>query len=126
MGYSKLLRGFTLIELMIVIVVVGILASIALPAYQQHVVQARRADATAELLELQSQLERWRVNNPTYAGHGIADFANDSYTFGVSGETPTGYTVSATARNSQLSRDSACSPLTLNQSGNRGPDGCWR
>jgi type IV pilus assembly protein PilE len=52
------MRGFTLIELMIVVVVVGILAAIAYPSYQNQVRKSKRADGKAELLETAQELER--------------------------------------------------------------------
>ena len=51
-------KGFTLIELMIVVAVVAILATIAMPSYQEHVRKSRRAQAKADLVELAQQLER--------------------------------------------------------------------
>lgn len=68
-------KGFTLIELMIVIAIVGILAAIAIPKYQAHV---RNADEKAMLVALQEQvaaMQRWKVKNKTYAGAMLDDGA---------------------------------------------------
>jgi type IV pilus assembly protein PilE len=59
--------GFTLIELMIVVVIVGILATIALPAYQDYARKSRRAEAISLMLDLQLSQEKFRANNPNYA-----------------------------------------------------------
>ncbi len=59
-------RGFTLIELMIALVVVGILASIALPSYLDSVRKSRRSDAVTALAQVQQAQERWRSNNAAY------------------------------------------------------------
>lgn len=59
-------RGFTLIELMIVVAIVGILASIAYPAYQDSVLKGRRAEARTALLELMQQQERYMTQRGTY------------------------------------------------------------
>ncbi len=59
-------RGFTLIELMVVVVVVAILLSVALPAYNEQVRKTRRSTATAALLEISQALERFNTVNGTY------------------------------------------------------------
>ncbi|MGI2028829.1 type IV pilin protein [Endozoicomonas acroporae] len=61
-------KGFTLIELMIAIVIVGILASIAIPSYRQHMENASIADAQSSLLGLASAMERHRAQNGSYLG----------------------------------------------------------
>ena len=60
-------RGMTLIELAIALVVVGILASLAVPGWQAQVQRTRRSDAIVALAQLQQAQERWRSQRPTYA-----------------------------------------------------------
>ena len=62
--------GFTLIEVMIVVVIIGILSSIAYPSYQDYVKQARRADAQASLMELAQFMERHYTSNGGYLKEG--------------------------------------------------------
>lgn len=59
-------NGFTLIELMIVVAIVGVLAGIAYPSYQDSVIKSRRADAKAALLELSVFMERYYTANGCY------------------------------------------------------------
>lgn len=62
------LNGFTLIELMIVVVVVGILAAVAYPSYREHIKKSRRADAQSALMAFAQAMERHRTKNFTYVG----------------------------------------------------------
>jgi type IV pilus assembly protein PilE len=62
------LRGFTLVEVMIAVIVAGILAAIALPSFMAQIRASRRADAVATLSLIQQAQERWRANCPCYAG----------------------------------------------------------
>ena len=66
--FNKAIAGFTLIELMVVVAVVAILSAIAIPAYQDSVRKARRAQAKADIVEYAGLAERWRTANNTYAG----------------------------------------------------------
>jgi type IV pilus assembly protein PilE len=58
--------GFTLIELMIVVAIIGILVGIGMPAYQNHMLKAHRADAQAELLDMAARQERFIAQNNSY------------------------------------------------------------
>jgi type IV pilus assembly protein PilE len=111
-------RGFTLIELMIVVAIVAIIAAVALPAYFGSVRKSRRADAITALSQIAQAQERWRANNTTYttvltsAGLNVPNPSSGYYTLGVSGASGTGYTATATAAGAQLA-DTQCSSLTL-------------
>jgi type IV pilus assembly protein PilE len=125
--------GFSLIELMIVVGVIGIIAMIAYPAYTDYVTEARRAQGQSLLLGAQLSQERYRSYNNTYATTAASltaanlDLpADDYYAFTTVGSAST-YTVTATATGIQLANDGACSPLTLNQNNDKGPnDDCWQ
>jgi type IV pilus assembly protein PilE len=64
-------KGFTLIELMITVVIIAILAAIAVPSYQNQVQKTRRADAQGALTGLANAMERYFTNNNTYAGAAV-------------------------------------------------------
>ena len=134
--HSKKPGGFTLIELMIVVAIVGILSAIAYPSYQEHVRKSQRADAQAVLLEAAQFMERYYTVNNTYVGADIvaaglntspkgAAHANHGIDFVANSVTATGYTLQAAPANA----DPRCGNLTINQAGTRGSadnDYCWR
>ncbi|MCK5829679.1 MAG: type IV pilin protein [Methylococcales bacterium] len=69
----KRTTGFTLIELMIVVAIVGILASVAYPSYQESVLKSRRSDAKGALLGLVNAMERHFTENNSYCGAATTD-----------------------------------------------------
>lgn len=66
---AYLQRGFTLIELMIVVAIIAILAAIAYPSYLDHIRKARRGQAKADIVRAAQELERFHTANNTYVGY---------------------------------------------------------
>jgi len=76
-------KGFSLIELMIVVAVIGILAAVAYPAYQDYVIRAKRGDAMNALAAVRIAQEKYRANNTSFADStgtlGVSALSGDGY-----------------------------------------------
>lgn len=127
------MAGFTLIEVMIVIAVIAILASIALPSYNEHIVKTRRGDVQRQLVAHAQALERWFTANGTYrdAGGGACGIAAPAdtrhYTFVTLCGTATTFALTATPV--PASSQASDGTQTLDNTGSRGgsvKDGQWR
>lgn len=144
-------KGFTLIEVMIVVVIVGILASVAYPSFMNQIRTSRRSDAVVALSSIQQSQERWRANNTSYVtttsllttaaptGLGFRSTGLSEggyYSLALSSNTASGcttatcYIIDATAvTGKSQSNDTGCTVLTItvtNGSGDKSPAACWK
>lgn len=115
--------GFTLIELMIVVAIIGILAAFAYPAYGRYVMETRRTDAVSALLSGIQSMERCRATNYSYAdcqNNLPAESEEKFYAITASNVSATTFTLTATAQGAQA-QDTDCPTLTIDQTSQRGP-----
>lgn len=131
---ARVLKGFTLIEVMIVLAIVGILVAVAFPAYQDSIRKGRRADAKIALNRAQQLEEKYRANNASYGATaaviGVASTSDSGYyTIAVSSATATDFTLTATAvAGTSQEADTSCTPMTITQVGatvTYAPSACW-
>lgn len=118
-------HGFTLIELMIAVAIVGILASIVYPSYQNSIRQAHRADAQVALVSLANDMEKQYTQTSSYVG--LQDRTTDYYTVTINA-TSTSYVLTATPIDGSSQANDACGSLTLDNFGQKGAamnSGCW-
>ena len=129
------MRGVTLMELMIVVVIVGVLAAIAVPSYQRYTLRAQRTEAKSALLQLAANQERYYTQNGNSFTTVLADLnveattENGRYTISVDAADATTFTARAAAIDAQLA-DAECQAFTINAQGVRtaapDPNGnCW-
>lgn len=129
---NKATAGFTLIEVMIVVVIVAILAAIALPSYQNYIQKSRRVDARETLMRIATLQERHFFQNSKYS-EVEADFGGTTspegwYKIDIKcSDSCAGYTVTATATGAQV-KDTQCKVFTVDHTLKQGAtsDICWK
>lgn len=126
---KRIVSGFSLIELMIVVALIAILLTLAYPSYLNFIRKADRTEAQVTLQDWANRQQVWRADHPSYnAGINPADSTAYAYTMV---NTATTFTLTATALGGQAADKEAgvaCTSLTLDQAGMPGPAGllkCW-
>lgn len=133
-------HGFTLMEVMITVVIIGILATIAYPSYTQYVIRSNRSAAQSFILGVANQQEQYNLDARQYAttmailGATVPAEVSKNYSVTLTANnaaTPPTYTVTATPTGAQLANDTNCLNLTVDQTGTKGISGpgpltsCW-
>lgn len=142
-------NGFSLLELIIVLGIVGIITAIAYPSYETYITRSRRADGQSALLDLAARMERYYSSHNTYATATIAsgnaqtdilrtsDSPNGWYTLTITNQENDNYAIQATPRLEKTHHDEVCQSLTYNSLGQKGitngpldaptgtTDDCW-
>lgn len=130
-------QGFTLIELMITVAILGIIASIALPSYFEHVKRTARAEAITALLDAANKQEQFFVDNREYTSTlndlgVVSTTENGFYTLAVEVDNSAGtFKITATPAAGPVLKDDECKTLSINDTGLRSSTGtaekakCW-
>lgn len=137
-------KGFTLIELMIVVVIITILGAIAIPAYNNSITKTRRRAAQTCLANFANYMERFYTTNLRYdqdtGGTAVAlpnlacateNSMDEYYAFSLSAVAQATYDLQAVPQGGQVNADSGCGTQTLDEtgakgvSGSDGVDACW-
>lgn len=124
-------RGFSLIELMIVMVMIAILATVAVPSYSTYMASSRRVEGQAAVLDAASRMERYYSQYHSYTEASLSllglasETQNGYYTLSLSNLSANHYTIIATPVATQ--QGDACGTLSINQLGQKSPaiKGCW-
>ena len=124
-------KGFSLIELLTMLVIVGILVTVAYPGYRSYIVRAHRSDGQTALLDLANRMERYYSEHNSYQTATIDSksatdilsgnkSADGWYRLSIASATTSDYTLQATPAGTQATSDTNCQSLTFNSFGAKG------
>ena len=123
-------RGFTLIEIMVAVAIIGIIAAVAIPSYANYVTRSRLSEAFSALSAVPASAEQYWSNNRTYANFDGVPATTKNFSYALSGATASAFTVTATGKGSLAGHT-----FTINQAGTRattqspwatnGNGSCW-
>jgi len=132
--YNRKTSGFTLMELMIVVAIVGILTAIAYPSYRSSVEKSRRAEGKGLLLDAANRQERRFADTNEYAsdmtelGYADSPAISENGHYSVAAALTDGFTLTATPKGVQVA-DTKCATIMINARGQKtstgGGLGCW-
>jgi type IV pilus assembly protein PilE len=138
--------GFTLIEVMIVVAIIGILSAVAYPSYRQYVIASQRSVAKSTVLDVAARQNQYYSNNKTYTadladlgltatyyvdGNGSSTSANALYQMTIASGSSLTFDITATPQGSLATDDTECARYTMDEtgakgvSGSGGVDNCW-
>lgn len=115
-------KGFSLLELLITLTIIGVLATFIYPSYQAFVAKSKRSHAHAALFDISLQLENYFLHNNSYEGATLDNLGIPAstpeggyYLLALETDSPTQYQITATASESQKESDQACVVFALNE-----------
>ena len=130
--HSKKLKAFSLMEVIITLVIIGILVAVLTPAYNSYITKSQRSDAIKSIANLQVLEEKYRLNNTSYGSLAQLGATSASlsgyYTMGISNVTASSYTITATA-GSEQSSDTGCTTMSIayaNGTSTKNVPNCWQ
>ena len=139
---SRMNRGFTLIEVMIVVAILAIIVAFGYPAYRDQIIKSRRAEGLGALLELADHMERHYSDTGTYKQSDDSDttvtdvfpsFSSDYYTLTIDDQDNISFTVSAAPKAGSSQLKDKCGTFTLTSQGVKSVSGgslskddCWK